>query len=64
MCVLENEQLFIFETSQSGQFLNSSISQVIEVFAAYAIMVDEAISEYGDDACRSSNMQEHLISEF
>ena len=64
VCILEYGQLFIFKTSQDRQLLNSSIPQAIEAFAAYAVMIDKAMAECGEDACISNNIPEYLISEF
>ncbi len=63
VCILENEQLFIYKTSQDKQLLNNSLPQLIGVLVAYATMVDKAMSECGDDVFINNTIPEHLIVE-
>lgn len=64
ICILENEQLYIYKTSQDKQLLNNSLSQTIGVIVAYAVMVDKAISECGENVFWENSIPEKLISEF
>ena len=64
MCILENEQLFIYKTSRSKQLLNNSLPQAIGVFAAYADMIDKAIAECGENVFTDNRIPKALIAEF
>lgn len=64
VCILENEQLFIYKTSRSKQLLNNSLPQAIGVFSAYADMIDKAIAECGENVFADNRIPMNLIAEF
>ena len=65
VCIMENEQLFIYKTSRNKQLLNNSLPQAIGVFCAYAVMIDKAIAGCGDDVITADKIiPKGLIAEF